>query len=89
MLYTLIALAVILVAAGALVWRLRQPRSLILQWGKFVNERPGIKGHAFWTDEPDIVQFQDYRYWIRLKPNPGVNLPVLGYWSKARGRHRS
>lgn len=66
----------------------RTPRILVCQWGKFINQRPGIKGHEFWADEPDTVEFEDFRYWIRLRPNPGFNLPLIGYWSKARGRNR-
>jgi len=56
------------------------------QFGKFVNTRPGVKNHEYWEDEPDVVEFTDFKYWIRFKPNPGFNLPILGYWSKAKGR---
>lgn len=63
-------------------------RALILQFGKFTNTRPGLKGHPALDDEPDVVEFDDYRWWVRLTPNPGFNLPLLGYWSRARGRQR-
>jgi len=59
---------------------------MLLQWGKFTNKRAGIKDNANWSDEPEVVEFDDFRYWIRTSPNPGFNLPVLGYWSKAKGR---
>lgn len=86
---TLVILGVIVISALFFaVRRLRQPRALIFQFGKFQNERLGIKSHAFWADEPDIVKYDDYKYWVRIKPNPGINLPVIGYWSKARGRNR-
>lgn len=86
---TLVILGVIVVSALFFaVRRLRRPQSIIFQFGKFENERLGIKGHAFWEDEPDIVKYTDYKYWVRIKPNPGINLPKIGYWSKARGRKR-
>lgn len=49
---------------------------------------PPESDFAGWADEPDVVTFRDYRYWIRLRPNPGFNLPLVGYWSKAHGRKR-
>jgi hypothetical protein len=61
---------------------------LMLQWGRFSNSRPGIKGHKIWSDEPDVVSYEDFKYWLRFSPNPGINLPLIGYWSKARGRRR-
>jgi hypothetical protein len=61
-------------------------KALIWQFGAYTAYRPGIKNNANWEDEPDIVEYTDYKYWIRLRPNPGVNLPVFGYWSKAKGR---
>jgi hypothetical protein len=66
----------------------RYPRMILLQWGKFTNTRLGIKGHRNWTDEPDIVEYPDFKYWVRLKPNPGFNLPKIGYYSRAKGRNR-
>lgn len=66
----------------------RQPGIKIVQWGKFENERVGIKSHAIWADESTKVKFDDYKFWVRFKPNPGVNLPIIGYWSKARGRNK-
>lgn len=73
-------------------------RLLMWQFGKFTNTRPGLKGHRFehndpdsedgWADEPDIVEFEDYHYWIRLKPNWGFNLPLIGYYSEANGYAR-
>ncbi len=41
-----------------------------------------------WEDEPDIVDFVDYRYWLRLKPNFGFNFPLIGYWSHRRGHKK-
>lgn len=61
-------------------------KAILWQFGKFINTRPGLKGSDQWHDEPDVVEFVDYKYWIRLRPNPGFNLPVLGYWSQAKGR---
>ena len=66
----------------------KRNKLLLFQFGEFVNTRPGIKNHPYWNDESDVVEFVDYKYWIRLYPNPGVNLPVLGYWSKFKGRRR-
>lgn len=79
---------VAVIALSAVVHRLRQPRMWMIQWGKFTNSRSGIKGHRIWADESDVVQFDDYKYWIRFKPNPGVNLPIFGYWSKEKGRSK-
>lgn len=61
-------------------------RIRIWQWGKFTNTRPGLKNHPELDDEPDEVEYVDYRYWIRLRPNPGFKLPLLGYWSRHYGR---
>lgn len=61
---------------------------LMLQWGRFINRRDGIKGHPNWSDEPDVVEYVDFKWWIRLRPNPGINLPAIGYWSRANGRRR-
>lgn len=61
---------------------------MLLQWGRFINSRPGIVDHLRFDDEPPVVEFEDFRYWIRTRPNPGFNLPALGYWSRARGRRR-
>jgi hypothetical protein len=69
-------------------WIVRRNKAVIFQWGKFVNSREGVKNSAFHADEDDIVRFTDYKYWIRLFPNRGVNLPLVGYWSKAKGRRR-
>lgn len=82
---TLTALALAVLA----IHRLRKPGMAILQWGRFTNTRPGIRGHKVWSDEAEVVEYVDYRYWIRLRPNPGFNLPrPLGYWSRSRGRQR-
>lgn len=91
-----------LIAAGSLAapglayvraHKTRHP--LMLQWGHFVNTRPGLPGNGGAPDdprtrdpEPDVVQFDDWKYWLRLKPNFGVNLPLVGYWSRANGRRR-
>jgi len=61
-------------------------KAIIWQFSPFTNTRPGIKNNDNWQDEPDVVEFQDFRYWIRLRPNPGFNLPILGYWSESKGR---
>lgn len=60
----------------------------MLQWGRYERTRPGLKGHPEFADEPDEVTVTDYRYWLRLSPNPGFNLPLLGYWSRSRGKRR-
>lgn len=79
-------------------WLKAQNRLVMWQFGRFTNVRPGIKAHRFepenpdntdgWTDEPDEVEFTDYRYWIRLKPNPGFNIPIVGYYSEENGYAR-
>ena len=56
------------------------------QFGHFVNTRPGLQERGLPVDEPEIVEYDDYRYWIRVRPNPGVNLPLLGYYSRQKGR---
>lgn len=63
-------------------------KARIWQFGKVECSRPGRKDHAYFADEPDEVAYVDYRWWIRLRPNPGFNLPLLGYYSRARGWHR-
>lgn len=92
-------------AAVASARRSRHP--LMLQWGRFTNQRPGLKGDRErisrakqegllpadagfdgWADEPDVVEYDDFKYWLRVRPNPGLNLPILGYWSRGRGRKR-
>lgn len=85
---TILAALILVIGVGLAVWRVRQPKILMFQWGKFNNSRLGLKGHKFWADEEDIVQYQDFRYWVRVKPNPGFKVPVLGYWSKAKGRNK-
>jgi len=89
MIYLLVGIALGLLVAGLTV-RVARSSGPIRMWqfGKIVSTRVGIKGSEVWTDEPDVVEFVDYKYWIRLRPNPGVNLPVLGYWSKSKGRKR-
>ncbi len=67
---------------------LRSGQPILWQFGRFTNTRLGIHGHAVWSDEPEVVEYDDWRWWIRVKPNPGINLPVLGYWSRANGRKR-
>ena len=69
------------------IW-LRKPGIRMIQWGRYISERAGSKGHPMLEDEPDIVQYENYQYWIRCKPNPGISIPVFGYWSKAYGRTR-
>lgn len=61
-------------------------KPIIWQFGRFINTRPGVQGHEVWSDEPYVVEFVDFKYWIRLRPNPGFNLPILGYWSQSKGR---
>lgn len=78
-----VALAVGALVAARIATRPGPP--VMWQFGAFTNYRAGISGHEYWSDEPAIVPFQDYKFWIRLRPNPGYNLPVLGYWSQARG----
>lgn len=63
-------------------------RIRLYQWGKVNASRPGIKNHPKFDDEADEVEYVDYRYWVRLCPNPGFDLPVIGYWSRANGRRR-
>lgn len=89
MVSTLLLAFVALVVVGAVglsVRRVRQPKALMWQFGAFTNTRAGIKQNDNWRDEPDIVEFTDFKYWVRIRPNPGVNLPLVGYWSKAKGR---
>lgn len=87
-----IILAFVLVLAVAAAGAARIARTpgppVMWQFGEFTNHRPGISGHEIWEDEPPIVPYQDFRFWIRLRPNAGFNLPVLGYWSQARGYSR-
>ena len=71
------------------VWAWWTSNIRILQWGKVERERPGLKNHEYWQDEPDRVPFTDYKYWIRFYPNPGFNIPFLGYWSSDGGKHRT
>lgn len=61
---------------------------LMGQWGRFVATRPGLRGSEQWEDEPELVEYENFKWWIRIKPNPGINLPLIGYWSKASGRKR-
>jgi len=83
-----------LVAVPLISWQVgtkiikKQNKAIILQWGRFINTRNGLKNSPFHENEPDIVEFRDFKFWVRLYPNPGFNLPVLGYWSKFRGRRR-
>lgn len=90
-------LAVLGVAAGVLAVMLvsmllrrlsKRQKMTMWQFGKVEATRPGLKNHPRWQDEGEEVHYIDYKYWIRLSPNPGFNLPVLGYWSKHRGRRR-
>lgn len=87
-----IILALVLVlavaAAGAARIAKRPGRPLMWQFGEFTNYRAGVSGHPVWHDEPPIVPYRDFKYWIRLRPNPGFNLPALGYWSQAHGYSR-
>jgi hypothetical protein len=66
--------------------RTRHP--LMLQWGRFVNTRRGLVNPVLGINEPPVVEYEDFKHWVRLSPNPGINLPVLGYWSRAHGRRR-
>jgi hypothetical protein len=66
--------------------RTRHP--LMLQWGQFVNTRRGLVNPALGINEPPVVEYEDFKYWLRLRPNPGINVPLIGYWSRARGRSR-
>lgn len=84
LLIILLVVLALLLALG--VFRLTRPRSIIWQWGEEVKVRPGSPAHDEFEDEPEEVPYVDYKYWVRLKPNPGINLPVVGYWSKAYGR---
>ena len=60
----------------------------LFQFGEFTNTREGLKNHPYYPDEPNVVEYRDYKYWVRLYPNPGFNLPKVGYYSQARGRRR-
>jgi len=89
--YTVLAsLLVVLFVALFIFWRPKVTRSplMMIQWGAFENVRDGLQNHPYFEDEPEFVHFQDYRYWIRVKSNPGFNVPVIGYWSKHKGRKR-
>ena len=92
MLEALIPAAGAVVAAGGAIvaWAKakRTRRPLMLQWGRFVGERAGTTDPERDIHEDEIVHYEDFRYWLRLSPNPGINLPVIGYWSKANGRKR-
>lgn len=79
---------VALIAAVFGAKKLRAPEPIMWQFGHFTNTRPGIRGHTVWEDEDEVVEYDDWRYWIRVKPNPGINVPLLGYWSRANGRKR-
>jgi len=89
-LYGIFSLALVALLMLVVFWRPKVTRSplVMIQWGAFTNSRPGVKNHPYVEDEPEFVDFRDYRYWIRVKSNPGFNLPVIGYWSKHRGRRR-
>lgn len=91
----LIAAAGLVAPFVAVVRARRSRRPLMLQWGHFVNKRPGLPGNGGPPDdprtrdpEPEVVEFDDWKWWIRIRPNFGVNLPVIGYWSRANGRRR-
>lgn len=92
------ALAIIAAASAPLIAFVRARKTrhpLMLQWGRFINKRPGLSGNGgapddprTRDDEPEVVEFEDWKWWIRFRPNPGINLPVIGYWSRANGRRR-
>ena len=89
---TLAALALLGLALGtclAVAIRLRRRyrgRAILWQWGRVERVRHGLTGSDVFDDEPATVAYVDFRYWLRLRPNPGWNLPGLGYYSRARGR---
>jgi hypothetical protein len=69
-------------------WIVRRNKAVIFQFRKFTNQREGVQNSAYHADEPPVVDFVDYKYWIRLFPNRGFNLPLIGYYSEFRGRRR-
>jgi hypothetical protein len=66
----------------------KRGKAVIFQWGEFTNFREGIQNSPVHEDESKMVPYQDFKYWIRLHPNKGFNLPGIGYWSQFRGRRR-
>ena len=60
------------------------------QWGKVTRSRPGLKNHEYFADEPDVVEYTDYKYWIRFTPWSlfGWNIWGLGYFKRGAGWHR-